>query len=134
MSRNICSLLTAFMYNRFNYKVIYSVYSKLYIQKLSCIFWSRIELCKKLRNSKFERKNWFFKVASATFLLICFVKVGKMFFISLQNLFLFLRILNIRTLGRKISWRHQMPKDKARNKFYWITWEVNGIWQFYVIL
>ena len=27
-----------------------------------------------------------------------------------------------------ISWRHQMPKHKTRNTFYWITWEVNTVW------
>ena len=42
-----------------------------------------------------------------------------------------LRKSNFRILHFQISWRHQMPKDKARNTFQWITWEiqsVNEIW------
>ena len=53
------------------------------------------------------------------------MKFGKMFFISLQKLFLFLRKSNFSILDIQISWRHQMPKHKTRNTFYLITWEVN---------
>ena len=51
------------------------------------------------------------------------MKLGKMFFISLQKLFSFSRKSNFRILHIQISWRHQMAKGKARNTFYWITWE-----------
>ena len=64
------------------------------------------------------------------------VKLGKMFFISLQKLFLFSRKSNFSILDFQISWRHQMPKHKTRNIFHWITWEVNTvneIWPVYVI-
>ena len=50
-----------------------------------------------------------------------------MFFISLQKLFLFSQKSNFRNLDSQISWRHEMPKHKTRNVFYWITWEVNSL-------
>ena len=30
-------------------------------------------------------------------------------------------------------WRHQMPKRETRNTFYWITWEVNQVWQWNLV-
>ena len=42
------------------------------------------------------------------------MKLGKMFFISLQNLFLFLRKLNFRILGIQVSERHQISKHKKK--------------------
>ena len=45
----------------------------------------------------------------------------KMFFSSLQKLFPFSRKSNFRILDFQITWRHQMPKHKTRNIFYWIT-------------
>ena len=54
-------------------------------------------------------------------------KLEKIFFISLQKLFLFSRKSKFRTLHFQISWCHQMPKCKTRNTFYWITWEVNSL-------
>ena len=74
------------------------------------------------------------KVVSFTFLLVSFLSGNdstyqirkKVFFISLQKLFPFSRKSNFRILHFQISWRHQMPKHKARNKFHWITWAVNN--------
>ena len=45
-------------------------------------------------------------------------KLGKMFFISLENLSSFLIKSNFRILDIQISWRHQMHKHKTRNIFY----------------
>ena len=55
------------------------------------------------------------------------MKLGKMFFISLQKIFLFLRKSKFRVLDIQISLLHQMPKHKTGNTFYWITWEVNTV-------
>ena len=52
----------------------------------------------------------------------------KKFFFSLQNFFLFLRQSDFNFSNIQMSWRHQMPKHKTRNIFYWITWEVNIVW------
>ena len=57
------------------------------------------------------------------------MKLGKVFFISLQNLFPFSRKSNFRTLDIQISWHHQMPTHKTRNTLCWITWEVNTVCQ-----
>ena len=38
-----------------------------------------------------------------------------------------MRKTKFRILDIQISWRHQMPKHKARITFYWITWEVNTV-------
>ena len=43
------------------------------------------------------------------------------FFLSIQKLFSFLRKLKFKILDIQISWRHQMPKYKTRNMFYWIV-------------
>ena len=43
----------------------------------------------------------------------------------LQKLFPFSSKSSLRILDIQISWRHQMPKHRIRNTFYWITWEVN---------
>ena len=51
----------------------------------------------------------------------------RMFFISLQKLFSFLRKRDFMILGIQISWPHQMFKHKIRNTFYWITWEENAV-------
>ena len=47
-----------------------------------------------------------------------FVKLRKMFVISLQMLFSFSRKSKFRILDIQILWRHQMPKHKTRNTFY----------------
>ena len=73
------------------------------------------------------------KAVSATILQICFflslkescVKLGKIFFILLQKLFLFSKKTKFRILDIQISRRHQMPKYKTRDTFYCINWEVN---------
>ena len=46
------------------------------------------------------------------------MKQQKMFFISLQKLFLFLRKSDFRILDTQISLRHPMPKHKTRKTFY----------------
>ena len=58
---------------------------------------------------------------------LALVKWRKMFFISHQNLFSFLRKSNFRILHFQISWHHQMPKHERRNTIHWITWEVNSL-------
>ena len=50
-----------------------------------------------------------------------------MFFILLQKLLSFSRKPTFRILDIQVSWRNQMPKHKARNTFYWITWEINTL-------
>ena len=55
------------------------------------------------------------------------VKLRKIFFISLQKLFSFLRKSSFRVVDFQILWRHQMPKHKT-NTFHWITWEVNTVY------
>ena len=79
-------------------------------------------------------RGWYLKVLSATCFLVCpfslkgaLVKLRRMFFISLQKLFLFSRKSNFRILDIQIPWRYQMSKHKTRNIFYWITWEVNTV-------
>ena len=49
------------------------------------------------------------------------LKLGKMFFISLQKLFPFLRYSSIRILEPEISRHHQMPKYET-NIFYCKIW------------
>ena len=73
----------------------------------------------------------FLKVVSATFLLVCILSLNdrtcqtrKNVFSSLQKLFSLLRKWKFRILHFQISWRHQMPKQKHRNTFHWISWEV----------
>ena len=84
--------------------------------------------CNNLKIScNFMKKS---EVVSATFLLLAFnskQEPVKMFFISLQKLFLFSRKSNFRILDFQISWRHKMSKHKTRNTFYWITWEGNAV-------
>ena len=48
-------------------------------------------------------------------------------FISLQKLFLFLIKSKFRILDVQISWRHEMPKHKKRNTFYWTSLWVKHI-------
>ena len=72
---------------------------------------------------------------SSTFLLVCFLslkivlmKLGKMFFISLQKYFSYSRKSKFKILDIQISWRHQMPKHKKGNTFYRITfWEISTV-------
>ena len=68
------------------------------------------------------------KVVSATFLPVCLLSLNDSTCetrkISLQKHFSFPRKKKFRILDFQISWRHQMPKTKTRNTFYWITWEV----------
>ena len=58
----------------------------------------------------------------------------KIFFILRQNICSLSRNSKFRILDIQISWRHQMPKHKTRNTFYWIMWKVNSLlmnyWQF----
>ena len=54
------------------------------------------------------------------------MKLGKMFWISLQKLFSFLGKSHFYILDIQILWRHKMPKHKTRNIFYWITFKVNN--------
>ena len=85
----------------------------------------------------FKRDHHYFiyfnlKVVSATFLLVCLgtralVILGKMFFISLQKAFSYLKKSHFSILDFQISWHHQMPNHKTTNTFYWITLEVNMV-------
>ena len=69
------------------------------------------------------------KVVSTTFLLVCFFmskrehlrNLGKCFFKFYSKSSFHSRKLNFRILEIQISWRHQMPKHKRRNTFYWIN-------------
>ena len=47
------------------------------------------------------------------------------FLVSLQKLFSFSGKSKSAILDIQVSWRHQIPKLKTRNTFYWTTWEVN---------
>ena len=53
------------------------------------------------------------------------MKLGEMLFISLLKPFSLSRKSNSRILDIQISGSPQMPKHKKRDRFYWITWEVN---------
>ena len=55
------------------------------------------------------------------------MKLGKIIFNLLQKLFLSSRKSNFRILHIHISWRYQVAKHKTRNKFSWITLEVNTL-------
>ena len=55
------------------------------------------------------------------------VKLSKIFFISVQKLFLFSRKWDFRILDFQISWHHEMPKHEKRNTFYWIIWKINKV-------
>ena len=52
-----------------------------------------------------------------------------MFFVSLRKLFSFLRKSNINFLDIQTSWRYQLPNHETPNTYYWITWEVDTIWE-----
>ena len=73
---------------------------------------------------------------SATFLLVCFsilkestCETWKKNFNSLDLiLFLLSATLNFSILEIQISWRHQMPKHRTRNTFYWIICEANKVY------
>ena len=77
---------------------------------------------------------WISKVVSATFSLVCFLSLNestcqtrKIFFILHQNFCSLSRNSKFKILDIQISWRHQMPKHKTRNTFYWIMWKVNSL-------
>ena len=80
-------------------------------------------------------KSLSLKLVPATFLLVWFLSLNEstcetkknVFFFSFQKLFSFSRKSNFRILHFQISWCHQMPKHKTRNRFHWITWEVNRV-------
>ena len=42
---------------------------------------------------------------------------------------MFLKKSSFRILDIQIRWRHQMPRHKTRNRFYWITLEVNTVYK-----
>ena len=64
----------------------------------------------------------------ASLFCMSLLKQENMFFISLRKHFSFLRQSDCNFSDIQVSWRHQMPKHEIRNKFYWITWEVNTVW------
>ena len=49
------------------------------------------------------------------------------FLVLLQKICSLSRNSKFRILDIQISWRHQIPKHKTRNTFYWITWKVNSL-------
>ena len=74
------------------------------------------------------------KALSAAFLLVLNSRLKgstwetcKNVFYFTSKLFSFSRTSNFSILDIRISWRHQMPKHKTRDTFYWITWEVNTV-------
>ena len=74
------------------------------------------------------------KVVSATLLLVYFLHLKESTCETKRNVFYFiskalfiLEKIKFRILDIQISWHHQMPKLKTRNRFDWITWEVNTI-------
>ena len=79
---------------------------------------------------------WFLlKVVSTIFLLVCFVSLKESTCETRKNIFYFtskslfvLEIIKFNFSDIQMSWRHQMPKHEARNKFHWINWEVNTVW------
>ena len=85
------------------------------------------------KNIFLQQSAYYLKVVSRKFLLLLFFQVYKKAFpklrkivvIALQRLFLFWRKLKFRTLDIQISWCHQMLKHKKRNRFYWISLELN---------
>ena len=86
------------------------------------------------RTRLFNYLIWFPKVVSATFLLVCFLSLNestcqtrKMFFILHQNICSLSRNSKFRILDIQILWRHQMPKHKIGNTFYWIMWKVSSL-------
>ena len=73
-------------------------------------------------------------VVSATFLLVCFSSLNesicqtrKMFLILHQNICSLSRNPKFRILDIQILWRHQMPRHKTGNTFYWIMWKVSSL-------
>ena len=62
-----------------------------------------LHFCKFLKSKKELLWNW------------------KNVFISFQKVFPFSRKSKFRILDIQISWCYQIPKDKTRNRFYWIT-------------
>ena len=77
------------------------------------------------------------KVVSATFTLICFLRLNESNCQTSKNVFYFsskapfvLKKSNFRILHFQILWRHQMPKHKTRNTFHWKTWEYSLLMKF----
>ena len=80
------------------------------------------------------------KVVSATFFLVCFLSLKESFcetrkkkiYFTSKALFVLEKMLKFTSLDIQILRRHQIPKHKTKNIFYWITWEVNTVcrWSF----
>ena len=83
---------------------------------------------------------WYFAILKLVVLQGCFccIFVSLIFKSKMEHLwnlailfflfhFSFSRKSLFNKLDIQISWRHQMPKHKMRNTFYWITWEVNKV-------
>ena len=77
------------------------------------------------------------KVVSVTFRLVCFMSKGehlrnkeKYFLFHFKNFFHSWDNLKVKICFSDIqmSLRHQMPKQKTQNTFYWMTWGVNTVW------
>ena len=97
------------------------------INSFSCFFWKRLESC-----IRFIFASLLFKYAGEHL----WKKEKRFFYFILKALFINKKI-NFRISDIQIPWRHQMPKHKTRNTFYWITLEVNTvneIWPVYVML
>ena len=100
-------------------------YYSVLIQK--CFLWNETSTYLKFKDRIFKgcvRYNFptlFFKSKRAL------LKLGKMFFISLQKLILFSRKSNFRISDIQFSLCHEMLMHKTGNTFCWVTWEVNTV-------
>ena len=63
--------------------------------------------------------------------LVCFVSLKKKTCETRKNIFTLLRkgSWDFNFSDIQMSWRHQMSKLETQNRFHWITWEVNKVWQ-----
>ena len=63
--------------------------------------------------------------------LVCFVSLKKKTCETRKNIFTLLRkgSWDFNFSDIQISWRHQMSEHETQNRFHWITWEVNKVWQ-----
>ena len=68
-------------------------------------------------------KNGFLPVQS-TFKYVCYIFASLFSSLKESSCETWRNILYF--ISKTLSW-HQMPKHKTRNKFYWITWEVNTV-------
>ena len=59
------------------------------------------------------------------FSILMLSNVHSNLLVSLHKRSLISRKSNFRISDILVSWRHQIPKHKTRNTFYWIIWEVN---------